>query len=296
MSAHAAGERPLRIGVVSPGAMGSALARVWRAGGARVLVTVTGRSERTRSLAEGLDLAPDLDAVVAGSDVVVSVVPPGSAVATMQAVLEAARRGGVAPVVADLNAVSPTTVRELAALAEAQGLDFVDGAISGGPPAAGADTMLYLSGPRAAVLADLATDGLRTRVVGDEPGSASAVKMCTASVYKGTTALWAQALQTAQAHGVLDVVLADLAEEFPDAAATAGRRIAVATSKSARFVGEMEQIAQTQGAAGASPELFTAMAAVYARLASTDLARLSPEQARDLTDLEDVLTRLASDR
>ena len=56
------------------------------------------------------------------------------------------------------------------------------------------------------VLADLPGEGLRTRVVGDRPGQASAVKMCTASVYKGTTALWAQALQTADALGVLDVV------------------------------------------------------------------------------------------
>ena len=275
--------------------MGSALARAWGAGGVRVLVTVAGRSERTRTLAEGLELVTDLDAVVTGSDVVVSVVPPGGATATMGDILEACRRTGARPLLADLNAVSPTTVAELAARAGSQGLDLVDGAISGGPPAAGGDTMLYLSGEKASVLADLAADGLRTRVVGPEPGSASAVKMCTASVYKGTTALWAQALQTAQAHGVLDVVLADLAEEFPAAAATAGRRIAVATSKSARFVGEMEQIAQTQGAAGASPELFTAMAAVYARLARTPLAALTPEQARDLTDLEDVLARLASD-
>ncbi|KRF27002.1 NAD(P)-dependent oxidoreductase [Phycicoccus sp. Soil803] len=283
----------LTIGVVSPGAMGSALARAWQAGGVRVLATVAGRSERTRTLADGLELVADLDAVVAGSDVVASVVPPGGAVSTMSDVLAACRRTGARPLLADLNAISPATVRELAALAGSQGLDFVDGAISGGPPAPGGDTMLYLSGGAAAALAELATDGLRTRVVGSDPGSASAVKMCTASVYKGSTALWAQALQTAQAHAVLDVVLADLAEEFPGAAATAGRRIAVATSKSARFVGEMEQIAQTQGAAGASPELFTAMAAVYARLARTPLAALSPEQARDLTDLEDVLRRLS---
>ncbi|WP_457253983.1 DUF1932 domain-containing protein [Pedococcus sp. P5_B7] len=288
------GAPTLTIGVVSPGAMGSALARRWQAGGVRVLVTLAGRSERTRSLAEGLELVADLDAVVGGSDVVVSVVPPGGAVATMGAILDACRRTGARPLVADLNAVSPATVRELAALARAQALDFVDGAISGGPPTPGGDTTLYLSGDAAAALADLATDGLRTRVVGGEPGAASAVKMCTASVYKGTTALWAQALQTAQAHGVLDVVLADLAEEFPGAAATAGRRIAVAASKSARFVDEMEQIAQTQGAAGASPELFTAMAAVYARLARTPLAALTPEQARDLTDLEDVLGRLVT--
>ena len=293
MSELGSGDRTRTIGVVSPGAMGSALARAWQAGGVRVLATVAGRSKRTRTLADGLELVADLDAVVAGSDVVASVVPPGGAVATMSDLLAACRRTGARPLLADLNAISPATVRELAALAGSQGLDFVDGAISGGPPAPGGDTMLYLSGGAAAALAELATDGLRTRVVGSDPGSASAVKMCTASVYKGSTALWAQALQTAQAHGVLDVVLADLAEEFPGAAGTAGRRIAVATSKSARFVGEMEQIAQTQGAAGASRELFTAMAAVYARLARTPLAALTPEQARDLTDLEDVLGRLS---
>ncbi|WP_206665840.1 NAD(P)-dependent oxidoreductase [Pedococcus bigeumensis] len=288
-------EQSLTIGIVSPGAMGSALGRAWQAAGAGVLTTVDGRSERTRSLAHGLQLVADLDAVVAGSDVVVSVVPPGAALATMTPILDAARRGGVTPLVADLNAVSPATVGELADMAAAAGHEFVDGAISGGPPEAGSDTMLYLSGSQAAVLAAVTTDGLRTLVVGSEPGSASAVKMCTASVYKGTTALWAQALQTAHAHGVLDVVLADLADAFPGTAARAGRLIAVATSKSERFVAEMEQIAATQGAADASPELFEGMAAVYSRLSRTRLAELSPEEARDLTDLTEVLTRLAPD-
>ncbi len=280
------------IGVVSPGAMGSALGHAWQAGGARVLATVEGRSERTRSLAHGLELVPDLAAVVVGSDIVVSICPPSRAREVMVAVIDAARAGRVTPLLADLNAVSPATVGELAALAEAAGLDFTDGAVSGGPPVPGGDTMLYLSGSRADVLADLPSDGLRTRVVGSEPGSASAVKMCTASVYKGSTALWAQALQTAHAHGVLDVVLGDLAEAFPGTAARAGRLIAVATSKSGRFVAEMEQIAATQGAAGASPELFEGMAAVYARLSRTPLAALTPEQARDLTELAEVLERL----
>jgi 3-hydroxyisobutyrate dehydrogenase-like beta-hydroxyacid dehydrogenase len=285
-------DQRLTIGLVSPGAMGSALGRAWQSAGARVLATVDERSERTRWLAHGLELVADLDAVVAGSDVVVSVVPPAAAAATMTAIVDSARRGGVAPLLADLNAISPASAVELAAFAAAAGHEFVDGAISGGPPTPGGDTTLYLSGTRAAVLAGVTTDGLRTRVVGDLPGSASAVKMCTASVYKGTTALWAQALQTAHAHGVLDVVLSDLAEEFPGSADTAGRQIAVAVSKSARFVAEMEQISATQGAAGASPELFAGMAAVYARLSTTPLADLTPEQARDLTDLEDVLARL----
>lgn len=280
------------IGVVSPGAMGSALGRAWQAGGVTAVATLAGRSERTRGLAAGLTLLDDLDAVVAASDVVVSICPPVAAERAMADIVAAARRTTSTPVVADLNAVSPSTMERLATVAQAAGLELVDGSISGPPPRADTATMLYLSGPRAAVLADLPGEGLRTRVVGDRAGQASAVKMCTASVYKGTTALWAQALQTADALGVLDVVTDDLAEEFPGTAAAAGHLIALAASKSARFVGEMEQIAATQGAAGASPELFEAMAAVYRRLATTPLARLTPEEAGALRDLDDVLARL----
>lgn len=281
------------IGIVSPGAMGSALGRAWVAGGAHVVATVDGRSDRTRGLAHGLELLPSLTDVVRRSDLVVSVCPPAYAAAVLDDVLAAV--GPAAdhrPLLADLNAVAPETVRALADRAATYGLDLVDGAISGGPPEPGDDTMVYLSGVRASELAALPADGIRTRVVGDAVGAASGVKMCTASVYKGTTALWAQALQTAHALGVLDVVVDDLAEAFPEQVPGVGRRIAVAASKAHRFVGEMEQIAATQAAAGASGELFEAMAAVYRRLAATDLADLSPEEARALTDLADVLTRL----
>ncbi len=281
------------VGVVSPGAMGSAVGRTWRDGGARVVATVTGRSERTRALAEGLELLPALADVVASSDVVVSICPPGEAVAVARSVLQAAQDASRRPLFADLNAISPTVVADIAALVGSAGLDLVDGSISGGPPRPGGSTTLYLSGERADQLAMLPADGLRSQVVGERTGTASAVKMCTASVYKGTTAVWIQALQTARRLGVLDVVLADLAEAYPDQVATAAGRLATAASKSGRFVAEMEQIALTQAAAGASPELFAGMAAVYARLARSRLGTMAPEDARELDDLVDVLDRLS---
>jgi 3-hydroxyisobutyrate dehydrogenase-like beta-hydroxyacid dehydrogenase len=281
------------IGIVSPGAMGSALARAWAAGGAHVVATVAGRSERTRALARGIELLPTLAEVVSMSELVVSICPPGAAEQVCSDLLEAAATTGSAPVLADLNAVSPTVVDGLAARARAQGLSFVDGSISGGPPVPGGDTLLYLAGERAQWLADLHADGLRRRVVGDRPGTASAVKMCTASVYKGTTLVWLHALRTAYHLGVLDHVLADLGEEFPEEVAAAARRLATAASKSGRFVAEMEQIAMTQGSAGVGAELFTGMATGYARVSGTPLAGLSPEEAKDLDDLAEVLRRLA---
>lgn len=279
------------LAIVSPGAMGSALGRAWAAAGHRVVATVDGRSPRTRGLAHGLELLPTLAEVVGAADVVVSVCPPAAATQVLDDVLAAA--GPARPLLVDLNAVAPETVTGAEESARAAGFDLVDGSISGGPPRPGGDTTVYLSGDRAADVAGLAADGIRTRVVGDRVGTASAVKMCTASVYKGTTALWAQALQTAYAEGVLDVVLDDLGEAFPEQLPGVGHRIALATSKAGRFVGEMEQIAATQQAAGASGELFAGMAAVYDRLSRTDLATLSPEEAAALTELEAVLDRLS---
>ena len=268
------------VGVVSPGAMGSALGRGWAEAGARVVTTLAGRSERTRSLAYGIEPLPSLADVVAASDVVVSVVPPGAALAVAREVAAAASATGARPLVADLNAVSPATV---AAIATALGpLAFVDGAISGGPPDTGV-TRVYLSGDRAADIVALGHPRLDVRVVPGPVGAASAVKMSTASVYKGLAALLLHAVAAAERNGVRDVVLDDLAREFPDLVGRLGPFLAASASKAHRYVAEMREIAATQEAAGLGPELFAAVALVWERVAETPAGAATPEAARGAT-------------
>jgi 3-hydroxyisobutyrate dehydrogenase-like beta-hydroxyacid dehydrogenase len=277
------------VGVVSPGAMGGALGRGWAEAGARVVATVAGRSARTRRLAHGLDLLPSLADVVAASDVVVSVVPPAEALAVARAVRSAADAAGVRPLVADLNAVSPATV---ATIADALGpLDLVDGSISGGPPDDDV-TRVYLSGPRAAEVEALAHPRLDVRVVPGPAGTASAVKMSTAALYKGFTAILLHSVATAEANGVRDVVLDDLARDFPDVVDGLARRFAVAGAKAHRFAGEMREIAATQRAAGLPGDLYDAMAVVWANVATTPLGSADPESARDAADVGEVVRRL----
>lgn len=255
--------------------MGTGLGGALRAGGARVVATTAGRSERTGRLAEGLELLPGLDEVIGAADVVLSVTPPGQALAAARSIADSARRTGTAPLIADLNAVSPATMAEVAAACA--GLPLVDGSISGPPPSARPGARIFLSGPRAAEVAALPWDGQVEPIVlaGGEIGRASALKMCTASVYKGLNALVTQAMRTAGQHGVLDQVLADLARNDLDG--TAGVR--VAATKAHRFVDEMHEIAATQAAAGLTPALFEAFAAVYADIATTPLADGAPESA-----------------
>ena len=84
--------------------------------------------------------------------------------------------------------------------------------------------------------------------------------MCTASVYKGFTALLTHALVTADAHGVLTQVLDDLHDSFPRQLDSAARLVAVSATKAERYVGEMREIAGTQASAGLTPVLFDAFA------------------------------------
>ena len=262
------------IAIVSPGHMGAGLGGALRAGGAQVVATTAGRSARTRRLAEGLELLPSLDEVIAVADVVLSVTPPAQALDVARSIAEAARRTGSQPLVADLNAVSPPTMARVAETCA--GLTVVDGSISGPPPSVRPGARIYLSGPRSDEVAALPWHGrVEPVVLGGGRGAASALKMCTASVYKGLNALVTQAMRTAGRHGVLEEVLADLARN--DLAGSAG--VVSAATKAHRFVDEMREIAATQSAAGLTPALFEAFAAVYTDIAGTELAAGEPESA-----------------
>ena len=285
------------VGIVSPGAMGSAVGAALARGDARVVVSLAGRSARTRRLAEaaGLTELPSLEAVVGEADVVLSIAPPEAALEIGAHIGNAARAAGAQPLVADLNAVAPETARALAVELARAGLDLVDGSISGPPPWT-PGTRVYLSGERALEIAKLPLDGVERIVVGAEVGTASAVKMSTASVYKGTSALLAQAMLAAQENGVLEHVLADLLAGSPALVANVERRLASAASKSARYVGEMREIATTQGAAGLTPALFEAMAEVFSDLSKTALAQAAPEDVGTRTGLAEVLAQMRNER
>jgi 3-hydroxyisobutyrate dehydrogenase-like beta-hydroxyacid dehydrogenase len=126
-------------------------------------------------------------------------------------------------------------------------------------------------------------------VLGTPIGSASALKMCTASVYKGLNGLVTQAMRVAGRHGVLDQVLADLGGNGLDRSAA----VAIAATKADRYVAEMREIAATQSEAGLTPALFDAFAEIYADVARTPLASGDPESADTTLTPSEIVHRLA---
>ena len=240
--------------------MGSAVGRVLAAGERASSPRSRGGALEPCSSPRESSCCPTLDDVVTASGIILSIVPPGAALEVAGAVAGAATRTDARPLVADLNAIAPATMAAVADCLGAAGLGAVDGSISGPPPRIGRDDDRLPLGRRAAQVASLDAPGLELRVVGEAIGTASAIKMSTASFYKGQTALLAQALRSARSNGVLPLVLEDLGRHYPDFVDDAPRLLQSVAAKSGRYVAEMEEIAATQEQAGLTPDLFAAFA------------------------------------
>jgi len=277
------------IVLLHPGDMGSVVGACAVTGGSRVLWASEGRSAgtRDRAAAAGLEDAGQLAAVVAGSDVVVSVCPPHAALDLARAVV-ALRFSGL---FVDANAVSPATAREIGAVVEAGGAVFVDGGLIGPPPRAAGTTRLYLSGREAKRAAAL-FDGTRLEAIAmsDAPGAASALKMAYAAYTKGVSALLMGVRALAAAEGVDDALLAEWHRSQPDLPKRSESAAGDNARKAWRFVGEMEEITATFEAAGLPGDFHEAAAEIYRRLAIYKDATTPPSMA----ELVGPLTRRAS--
>ncbi len=248
----------VRIGLLHPGEMGAAVGAVLRARGETVLWASQARSAQTARRAEeaGLEDAGTVAELSRRSEMILSVCPPHAALAVAQSV------AGFSGVFVDANAVAPASAR---AIARTVGR-CVDGGIIGAPPREPGETRLFLSGAHAPEVAELFSGTIvRSIVVSGEIGAASAVKMAFAAWTKGSAALLLGARALARAEGVEKELLETwrwASPELPDRSAAASRS---ALGKGWRWVGEMNEIADTFAAAGLPDGFHRAAAEVYRR-------------------------------
>ena len=185
------------IAVVAPGDMGSAIGHRLVGTDWRVITDLTDRSPRCRQLAAAGIIAVDGLATLAGeAEIVLSVMPPASALAFAQRLAAAA--DAARPLFVDLNAIAPASAQDIAAALDVPGIDMIDGGIIGGPPR-GADggPKIYVAGDSLARLDGLRDGGLDIRSMDGGIGAASGLKMCYASLARGITAFQIEALVAA---------------------------------------------------------------------------------------------------
>jgi hypothetical protein len=226
------------VGLVHPGEMGAAIGA--GVAGHEVVWASEGRSDATRARARGFRDVGTLAALARESDVILSVCPPHAA-------LDVARLlAGFDGVYVDANAISPMHAQDVAQIHPR----FVDGGIIGGPD----EPHLYLSGDEAALVASLFA--LDVRLV----PNASALKMAYAAWSKGTAAMLLAIEDVARAFGVWSDLVAEWDEQLVARLEAAHRS---AAAKGWRWIGEMEEIADTFAAAGQPEGFHRAAAEVY---------------------------------
>ncbi|MGD9925537.1 MAG: DUF1932 domain-containing protein [Pseudorhodoplanes sp.] len=259
---------PPTIAIIAQGSMGAATAARLTENGVRVLTSLAGRSEASAKRAQAAGMIDASDTEIAAADVILSIVPPGEALPLAQRLTPALTAANNKPVYADCNAVSPDTVKRIAAAIEATGAPFADAGIIGGPPRAGyGGPVFYYSGPEAGSLERLNDFGLVFRRVNDEIGAASALKMSYGGITKGLTAVGSAMLLAANRAGVAEALHAELAASQPNLLAYFQRSVPDMFGKAYRWVAEMEEIAHFTGG-GPSREMYEAIADLYERLAA----------------------------
>jgi len=267
------------VGLVHPGAMGSAVGAALKSEGVDVVWAGEGRSPATRSRAEkaGLRDAQTLEALVQSSEIMLSICPPDAAVDVAEQVC-AARFAGT---YVDANAIAPTTVRRIAAAVEGAGATFVDGDLIGGPPRPGGPTRLYLSGDAAAPVAVvLRGPGLESVALEGDLAAASTLKMCYAAWTKGSSALLLAIRAAARELGVEEALLAEWDRTQPGLRQRSEGAVG-SVPKAWRFVGEMQEIAATFADVGLPDGFALAAAEIYSRLAEFKDGEASLDEALD---------------
>ncbi len=256
------------VAIIAPGAMGSAVARRLHDNRVRVLTSLQGRTPESASRALSAGMSDVARSELVQADILLSIVPPGSAVTLAEELAAVFARAARTPLYVDCNAINPQTAARVADIVRAAGMDYVDAGIIGGPPRRGYDgPVFYLSGEGADKVLALRDFGLDCRVLSGSPFAASALKMSYAGITKGLTALASMMIIGAANAGAADELGAELAHSQPALLAWFGRQIPSMFPKAYRWIAEMEEIAEFVKPQPDAERLFRSVAGFYAHIA-----------------------------
>jgi putative dehydrogenase len=262
---------PPVVAVIAPGSMGAAVGGRLAEHGVKVLTSLKARSAESAARAKAAGVTDAADDEIAAADFILSIVPPGEAVALAQRLAPVLSASNAKPVYVDCNAVSPPTVERIAMALAPTGCAFVDAGIIGGPPKpkskAEDGPTFYASGPAASRFATLSEHGLDVRVLDGPLSAASALKMSYGGITKGCTALGAAMFLAATRGGSADPLFRELQESQPELLAWFTKQITGMYPKSYRWVAEMEEVSNFAGGNAASRDIYAAIAQFYEHMA-----------------------------
>ena len=260
---------PPSIAVIAPGSMGSAIAARLVEHGCKVPTLLEGRSEATRRRAAAAGMTGASAAEIADADLILSIVPPGEAVALAEQLATVINRNSRKPLIVDCNAVNVETIRRIEDIVLSSGARLVDAAISGLPPKPGTKgPAFYVSGDAASDIAVLGQLGLDLRLIEGPIGAASALKMSYAGINKGLTGLGAAMVLAATRAGAADALRDELALSLPHVQARLANALPDMLPKAYRWVAEMREIAGFLGEDHPAALIYEGFARLFEHIAA----------------------------
>ena len=238
------------IGLIGLGEMGSEIGRYLVMNGLEVISVYEGRSEISKKRASKYKIrdAGSIEQFCKISDFVISIIPPDKAAETANLYTSFKNKDG--QIYCDLNAISTITAKKIKLLLDEKKIDYVDGAIMGGPPTENYSPRIYLSGKLSEKLNFLNGKGIELMVLKGSDFKASATKMVYASITKGSKALVAGALIAAKKNNVYDELMEELKYSEEYFSLVAKNQIPSIKHKAYRWVGEMNEISLTYKESG----------------------------------------------
>jgi 3-hydroxyisobutyrate dehydrogenase-like beta-hydroxyacid dehydrogenase len=257
------------VAIAHPGELGAAIASALVGNGVRVISCARDRSEQTQSRAKaaGCEEVATFADLVGSADVFISVVAP---VAAIEIAEQFAALAGSAPpnaIYVDLNSISPQTAQTIASIIGQAQRSFVDGAINGLASRLQTGGTLFLSSERAADVATLLGNKVRTRIVGENPGAASAMKMLLSGLSKGVCALVTETALVAEKLDMLPQMLDAYELIYPGIMQLIDRMLPTYAQHADRRATEMRELESTAEAAEVQPRIISAIRETHEQLA-----------------------------
>ena len=272
------------IGLIGLGEMGSEIGRYLVMNDLEVISVYKGRSDlsKKRALNYGIKDAGSIEKFCMKSDLIISIIPPDKAIETAESYTSYKNKNG--QIYCDLNAVSTMTAKKLKLILDEKKIEYVDGAIMGGPPTENYSPRIYLSGKLSEKLKFLNGKGMELMILKGSDFKASATKMVYASITKGSKALVAGALITAKKNNVYDELMDELKYSEEYFSIVAKNQLPNVKHKAYRWIGEMNEISLTFKESGLTGGFHSEAEKVY------ELIKNLPEGKIEIEDIINQVT------
>jgi 3-hydroxyisobutyrate dehydrogenase-like beta-hydroxyacid dehydrogenase len=280
-----------KIGIMSIGEMGFHWAKLLKSHGVDVMTYDKDRGEVSRKRGEnaGAKSMGSMEELVQEAELIVSIVVPSAATRVAAKVADAVTKAGRKDLLfLDANAISPMTADEITRILAPAKVNFIDGCIIGSAAKMGKGTIVYVSGPDAALMQVLESFDIPIKVLGSSTNQASAFKVVYAGLTKGLQGLFCELFMGARRFGLLDEIRAQYEESFPGLIDKVAPSIVGLRIHAGRRAEEMDELKRTFNHNGLNSFMAPAVQQVLQAIAALDTGRASADGARQ-GDLSEAL-------